>query len=196
MKPRKFAATSALLGSLLALSACGKPDVYPLSMAEAYMRLNTVQIEPSGDGVFYGLETSVSGNSVDRVTWSASDAYAAHSCLLGLKKVDVGRTQVTITCEGGSPTSGAAEHSMVRNRVIEMVDATLTGRKFDPQLADGTTAWRWPGDGGGGSAANAAAEAIEMDAEMRMEAGDAPAVAQRPDSEDPAPAAEDVSPEF
>ena len=35
---------AALMAGLLLLSGCGKPDVYALSMIEAYMRLDAVQI--------------------------------------------------------------------------------------------------------------------------------------------------------
>lgn len=92
MALRKFAATTALLGCLGGLSACGKPDVFPLSMAEAYKRLNTVQIAPADNGVFYGLVTSVSGNSAAQVMWSASDSHASRACKLGLTKVDANLT--------------------------------------------------------------------------------------------------------
>lgn len=184
MERRKFAATTSLIAALLALSACGKPDVYALTTDEAYRRLSAAELEPSGDGVFGRLETSVSGNSADEVTWAAGGAHAAYACRLGLKKVDAAHTHVAVNCEGGSPSSGAAaglEHTMVRNRVIEMVDATLTGRAFNPQLAGGTTAWRWPDDGVDGSYANAAAGAIQMDAQMRNDTGESQTIAERPD---------------
>ncbi|MFM9935741.1 MAG: hypothetical protein ACKVOL_06040 [Novosphingobium sp.] len=178
---RVIAGKAALFISLLTLSGCGKPDVYAVSLTEAYKRLDSAEIEPSGNGVFYTLDTSVSGNSADEVTWAAGGAMAAHSCTMRLKKVDDTHTHVTVDCKGESPSSGAAagmEHTMIRGRVIEMVDATLTGRKFDPSLANGVTAARWPGDGVDGSYAGAVSAAITMDADMRKEQRDAEAIAR------------------
>ena len=57
-------------------------------------------------------------------------------------------------------------HNMLRNEYIERVDATLTGRPYDKQLAMGATAARWPGDGVDGSMTTAVATAIKMDADM------------------------------
>jgi len=62
-----------------------------------------------------------------------------------LAKEDADKTRVAVNCDGGSAGSGAAagmEHAMIRNRVIEMVDATLKGRPFNPALASGATAAR------------------------------------------------------
>jgi hypothetical protein len=194
MKFRGFASGALLAAAALAVSGCSKPDVYPLSLHEAYKRLDAAQIEPSGDGVFFRLETTVSGNSSDEVTWAAGGTYAVHSCVLGLKKVDETHTHVAVDCKGNSPSSGAAggmEHAMIRNRVIEMVDATLTGRVFNPAYANGVTAARWPGDGVDGSYAGAVSEALRMDADTRREQREAAAeakereaeaIAERPDS--------------
>lgn len=190
---RAISGNTALAISLLALSGCGKPDVYAVSLHEAYKRLDAAEIEPSGNGVFYTLETSVSGNSADEVTWEAGGPMATYSCSMRLKKVDDTHTHVTVDCKGGSPSSGAAagmEHTMIRGRVIEMVDAALTGRKFDPALANGVTAARWPGDGVDGSYAAAVGTALKMDsdtrrdlreAEVEAREREAQAIAERPD---------------
>ena len=56
---------------------------------------------------------------------------------------------------------------MIRNHVIELVDATLKDRAFDPQKADGATAAFWPKDVvDHGNLATAAAKALEMNREM------------------------------
>lgn len=169
---RLIGCTAALVGGSVLLSACSKPDVYALSLSEAYKRLDAAQIEPSGSGVFGRLETTVSGNSADEITWSAGGSMSGHACTMQLKKVDDSHTHVTVDCKGGSASSGAAagmEHALIRNRVIEMVDATLTGRTFDPARAGGITAARWPGDGVDGSYAGAVSAAIKMDSDMRKE---------------------------
>ncbi|WP_295530313.1 hypothetical protein [Novosphingobium sp. Chol11] len=166
----RFAGRAALIAAALLLAACSSPDDYPIGLREAYSRLNAVNIPPAGDGVFFRLETTVSGNSADEVTWTARGPHAVYACRIGLEKIDDGRTHVLVDCDGGSPSSGAAAgmtHNLIRNRVIEMVDATLTGRKFNPKLANGVTAARWPGDGVGGSYASAADPANGMDADMR-----------------------------
>ena len=129
--------------SALALVGCGKPDVYPISLRDAYTRLHVVEIPPSGDGPFFRLNTAVSGNGADEVVWAASGSMAMHTCTMTLSKIAAESTHVTVTCDGGSAGSGAAagmEHNMIRNRVIEMVDATLKGRAFNPDLAAGSTA--------------------------------------------------------
>jgi len=56
---------------------------------------------------------------------------------------------------------------MIRNRVIELVDATLNDRPFDPQKADGATAAFWPEDViDHGNLGTAAAMALEMERQM------------------------------
>ena len=80
-----------------------------------------------------------------------------------LSKVDDTHTRVGVSCKGDSPSDAAAVERLygkLRGRVIEMVDATLTGRKFDPSAALGRTAARWPSDGG-------AAVSQRIDADMR-----------------------------
>jgi hypothetical protein len=172
MISRGFGRFATVATIALALTGCGKPDVYPISLREAYTRLHVVEIPSSGDGPFFRLNTAVSGNGADEVVWAASGSMAAHTCRMALTKIEAESTHVTVTCDGGSAGSGAAagmEHNMVRNRVIEMVDATLTGRAFSPDRAGGSTASRWPGDGVDGSIGTAAVTAIKMDADTRKD---------------------------
>ena len=190
---RSLAEYAALAAIVLMMSGCGKADDYAIPMSDAYKRLNAVNLQPSENGVFYQLETSVRGNSADEVTWEAGGSFASHSCRIALKPLDAAHTHVSVNCDSSAPASGAAaglEHNMMRNRVIEMVDATLTGGAFNPALADGTTAWRWPGDGVDGSYADMVGEALKMDSDMRKDQRDAAAeekereaeqIAERPD---------------
>ncbi len=168
------------------LSGCGKADDYAIPLGEAYKRLNAVKLEPSDNGVFYQLDTTMSGNSADEVTWSAGGSFAAHSCRIGLKAIDADNTHVSVDCDSNSPASGAAsgmEHAMMRSRVIEMVDATLTGRAFSPALAAGPTAWRWPGDGVDSSYAGMVGQALKMDADTRKDQREAAAAAREQEAE-------------
>jgi hypothetical protein len=75
-----------------------------------------------------------------------------------------------VSCRGGGASDGAAAGlvvKMIRNRVIELVDATLKDRPFDPKKADGATADFWPKDViDHGNLATAAAKALEMDRQM------------------------------
>ncbi len=158
--------------AVILLAGCGKPDVYAMSRDQAYKRLNAAHIEPSGDGPFFRLATTVSGNGVNEVTWDASGSMAHHKCTMTLAKEDADKTKVAVDCDGGSAGSGAAagmEHAMIRNRVIEMVDATLKGRPFNPALASGATAARWPGDGVDGSMIGAMAGAIKMEGDIKRD---------------------------
>jgi len=166
---------AAISFATLLLAGCGKPDVYAMSRDQAYKRLNAAHIEPSGDGPFFRLATTVSGNGVNEVVWDASGSMAHHKCTMTLAKEDADKTRVAVNCDGGSAGSGAAagmEHAMIRNRVIEMVDATLKGRPFNPALASGATAARWPGDGVDGSYVGAVAGAIKMDSDMKRDIRD------------------------
>jgi len=159
---RTISASAVLAAALFALSGCSEANVYPLSMAETYKRLSAAEIEPSKDGMFFTLDTLVSGNSADEVTWSVGGSAEA-SCTMHLAKVDDTHTRIGVSCKGDSPSDAAAVERLygkLRGRVIEMVDATLTGRKFDPAAALGRTAARWPNDGG-------AAVSQRIDADMR-----------------------------
>jgi hypothetical protein len=80
---------------------------------------------------------------------------------------------------------------MMRGRVIEMVDAALTGRTFNPAYANGLTAMRWPGDGVDGSYAGMVGAALKMqsdsqkdirEAEARSKELEAEEIAERPNS--------------
>ena len=75
----------------------------------------------------------------------------------------------TALCSGMAGAAAGMVHNMMRNAYIERVDATLTGRPFDKQLAVGSTASGWPDDGIDGSLATAQVKALKMDAEMRRQ---------------------------
>ena len=147
------------------------PDVYAMPVKQAYDTLRAAKIEPSGTGMYFRLATTVSGNGKNKVVFDGSGSHAHHNCEIALKPAeDPAETHVAVTCKGGGAGDGAAAgmvHNMIRNRVIEMVDATLTGREFDPGRAQGLTAARWPGDGVDGSLGGAMGEALKMEADTR-----------------------------
>ena len=163
-----------LCAAAVSLAGCdalfGKPNVYKMPVPRAYQKLMAASIKPSGNGPFYRLETQTAGNRNQSVEWTAKGSHAAHKCVASLTSLEAEQTRVDVSCKGNSPSDGAAAGlvvKMIRKRVIELVDATLKDRPFDPQKADGATAYSWPDDViDHGNLATAAAKAIEMDREM------------------------------
>ena len=164
----------ALAGGAVYFFASPKPaDVYPMPMQEAYARLMAVDFGDMSEGE-KALDTTKTarGNGVSKVTWVHHGDMAHYECDMDLHpwSEDAAQTHVTVTCKGGGAGDGAAAgmaHNMFRNGIIERVDATLTGRPYDKQLAMGATAYRWPGDGVDGSLGKATGDALKMDAAMR-----------------------------
>ncbi len=178
-----------MLACIAMLAGCAEPDEYDISRKQAYDKLMTATIESSGNGPFFRLETTIDGNGGTEVVYDASGSMAHHACTMALSEVAPERTKVAVTCQGGGAGDGAAAgmvHNMMRNRVIELVDATLDGRPFDPELAEGSTAYRWPGDGVDGSIATAAKDALKMEADMKREI----AQAENEDAQSIAPVAD------
>ena len=116
------------------------------------------------------LETETSGKRNESVECAAKGSHASLRCVVSLTPLEAERTRIDVSCKGGAAGAGAAAGllvNMIRNRVIELVDATLKDRAFDPQKADGETAFFWPKDVvDHGNLATAAAKALEMNREM------------------------------
>ncbi|MBF9152731.1 hypothetical protein [Novosphingobium jiangmenense] len=186
MKRARLILGVALAGLLAGCAA--EPDEYPLSRKQAYDKLLSARIESSGDGPFFRLRTTITGNGGSEVTYDALGDMAHRICHMHLTELEPERTKVKVTCEGGGAGEGAAAgmaHNMIRNRVIELVDATLKDRPFDPELAGGATAYRWPGDGVDGSFAGAAGKALKQDAEMHRDMAEAEQAARESQAEAP-----------
>lgn len=185
MDKRKIVPALALLALL---AGCAEPDEYPMGRKAAYDKLMTAKIEPSATGPFFRLETTIDGNGGSEVTYDASGSMAHHACTMKLTELAADKTKVAVICEGGGAGDGAAAgmaHHLIRNRVIELVDATLKDRPFDPQLAEGSTAYRWPNDGVDGSYGTAARNALQMEADMKREIAESP-MDSRPIEAEPA----------
>jgi hypothetical protein len=139
-------------------------------VARAYQKLMAVTIEPSGNGPFVRLETETSGKRNESVEWIATGSHASLRCIASLTPLEAERTRIDVSCNGRSAAAGAMVGllmKMIRNRVIELVDATLKDRPFDPQKADGATAAFWPADViDHGNLGTAAAKALEMERQM------------------------------
>jgi hypothetical protein len=159
-----------IVASALLLAACGGGNVYDMPVGDAYAKLANLRVEPSNDGPFGRLHTTTTGSG-RTVTWSASGSMASSRCVATLSPVEPARTRIDLTCSGGGAGSGAAaglETNQTRKAVIEMIDAKLTGRPYDPRRAQGSTAAFWPDDVvDHGDIGTATANAIEMDREAR-----------------------------
>jgi len=149
----------------------GEPNVYPMSIADTYARLTTAKVESSGSGPLGNREISISGNGTNVVYWSAGGTFSTTRCQADLSPEGSNETRITAFCDGGDISGGAANgmlQGMMRNRMIEHIDATLEGRAFDPRKALGASATGWPKDvrqpeGSIGAAVN---EAVKMDRDM------------------------------
>jgi len=119
-------------------------DVYPLSREQVYARLDRPTL-PNG-APFQQGSPEISGNGIDRISWSAP-GYAAQSCALKLAALSPKATRVAVSCgHDGDDSLTSMVTGEERNAVIEAIDANLTDRAFDPSRARGQTAWRWPAD--------------------------------------------------
>ena len=165
------------------------PNVYNMPVEAAYSKLTHSNIQASGTGPFGRLDTTTSGNGSNMVTWSARGSMAAYDCKASLAPDNNTKTRVTVECEGGGAGDGAAAGMALNMRIsaaIEMVDSILKDRAYDPQLAMGATAARWPRqEVKNGNIFAAAAEAQRMDAEthaslQQMEADEARRRAEAP----------------
>lgn len=134
-------------GGIYILARPQPADEYAISVPDAYKKLSTVRLTPGEHGVFGGLATHVDGNGRSQVEWTAHGSFAAFDCKIGLAALSETRTKVAVSCDGaGGEAAQGLLMTMERDAVIEMVDATLKGRAYDPELAKGATAYRWPED--------------------------------------------------
>lgn len=163
-----------IAASATLLAACGGGNVYDLPVGEVYAKLASLRVEPSNDGPFGRLATTTTGSGGRRVVWDASGTFATRRCEATLVPVEAERTRIDLSCGGASPSSGAAaglETNYTRKAVIEMIDARLGDRPYDPRRARGSTAAFWPDDVvDHGDISDAAAKALEMDREAHREA--------------------------
>ena len=158
-----------LFAAAISLAGCdalgGKADVYKMPVARAYHKLMNVAITPSGKGPFGRMEVETTGKRNALVEWTIKGSRADPVCTASLKPLEAEQTRIAISCKGGDSPAAGIYAKLIRNRVIELVDATLKGRPYDPKKAeDGATAAFWPKDViDHGNLGTAAAKALEMD---------------------------------
>ncbi len=131
----------------------GKPDEYAMTAEQAHELLNSAKLQPSSEAPFGRLETKVSSESDTSVAWSAAGAHASMRCDMTIIPVKTKLTRIAVSCDGDGSASSANKLAndmlvtLVRNAVIENVDAILKGRPYNSTKAmDGVTAARWPAD--------------------------------------------------
>jgi hypothetical protein len=161
-----------LCAAAISVAGCdaltSKANVYKLPVARAYQKLMAVDIKPSGTGPFYRLDIQTTGKRNELVEW-AIKGHNAPYCVASLKSLDAERTRVDLSCKRGEGAIAGMQAKLTRNRVIELVDATLKDRPFDSKSADlAAVAASWPEDPATKDAnlGTAAAEALEMDRKM------------------------------
>ena len=151
----------------------GEANVYSMPAAEVYSKLAAMKVEKGNFAPFGKLDTDVSSWDGNKVSVTASGGRAG--CTATITPVTEASARVDASCEGGG--EGAAAGLMIthrRNKFIELVDSTLTGRAYDTDLARGATAARWPADViDHGTFADAVSESVEMEAETRALASEA-----------------------
>lgn len=165
-----------LFAAAMSLAGCeaitGTPNVYKMPVARAYHKLMNVAITPSGKGPFGRLDVDTTGDRSKLVEWTVKRSRAKPLCTASLKAQDAEQTRIDVSCnELGDGAESGLVAKMMRNRVIELVDATLKDRPFDPKKADdGSTAAYWPKDViDHGNFGTAAAKALEMDRQMAQD---------------------------
>ena len=158
-----------LFAAAIALAGCDdlveKPYVFKLPAAKAYDKLMAAPVSP----VFGRLAIETKGKKYELVEWTSR---FGSLCNASLKPQGAEKTRVDVSCNDyGEGAAAGIATTLRRNRLIELVDATLRDRPYDPKKAeDGHMAARWPKDViDHGTLATAAGKALEMERQMALE---------------------------
>ena len=160
-----------LLAAATALAGCealtAQGNVYKLPVERVYQKLLAAPPKPSGSGPFGTLEIQTAGKRNESVEW-ATNRGRVSLCVASLKSLEAERTRIDLSCNMGNSAIEGMQAKLIRNRVIEFVDATLKDRPYDHEKAKlAVVAASWPADvAAHGSMGTAAAEALEMDRKM------------------------------
>jgi hypothetical protein len=173
----------------LLTTACGQGNLYPMPVDQAYAKLLTAKLPPSGKtGPFYKLPIVVTGDGASTVRWKIAESDLV-MCEANVTAEGADKSRVNAYCGGGGEGAAAGiSQAMTRSALIELIDATLRGRPYDQQLAMGSTASGWPKDPrqADSSYAGAAAGALKMERDMRRDIKEM----EQADAQDRAEAAE------
>jgi hypothetical protein len=169
--PGKSLQVVVLFAAAIPLAGCdavvGKPNVYKMPVARAWEKLAAAPTRLSGTGPFGRLEMETDGRRYKTVEWSMKGSQSGALCSASLTPLEAEQTRVDVSCKGGDAPAAGLYAMITRKRVIEMVDAALKDRPYDPKKAEGSTAAFWPADViDHGNLGTAAAKALEMDRQM------------------------------
>ena len=161
-------------GAALVAGCTTDGNVYAMPVGDVYAKLLNFRPQASGTGPFGRLNTNVTGSGGRQVVWSAEREPRRIRCTAHVRSggagADPDRPQLRRRRAEFRRGRGV-ETNMIRKRVIEMIDAKLSDRPYDPQRAQGSTAAFWPDDViDHGDILDASAKAIEMDREARAAA--------------------------
>ena len=150
----------------------GEANVYAMTSTQVYAALRAAPLEQGSGTPFGNLDTSVSGNGENVVSWNASGSHAAIHCEANITPEGADKSRLTAFCGGGGASDGAAAgmvSAMNRKALIEHIDAALDKRPYDVRLAQGSTAAGWPSDArqADGSLGTAMGDALKMDRDMQ-----------------------------
>jgi hypothetical protein len=163
MKTKLFGLTALALVT----SACGQGNLYPLPQDQAYAKLIEAKIVPSNKPPFGKLNIVAGGDGTSTVRWSVN---GMKMCEANIAAEGADKSRINAFCDGGGEGAAAGiMQNMYRNGIIELIDAALRGREFDPRLASGSTAASWPKDSrqADASLGGAATEALKMERDMK-----------------------------
>ena len=154
------------------MAACGPGNVYKMTTQEAYDKLVAAPVDHTPKGPFGVHEVVAGGDGSTTVHWSAAGGFGGNLCEANLSPEGADKTKVMVYCGGGGEGAAAGMmQNMYRNAIIEHIDATLKGRAYEYQAAQGSTASSWPNDPrqADASMAGAAVDALKMEHEMRQD---------------------------
>lgn len=153
----------------------GEANVYAMTPVEAYSKLKAAPIQADGKSAFGRLDYSISGNGESKIYWNGSGGtFASSQCEAEITPEGADKSRIMAFCKGGSMSDGAAAgmvSGMQRKALIEHIDATLTGRPFDVELARGSTASGWPSDARqpDGSYGTMVGDALKMEQDIKRD---------------------------
>ncbi len=159
-------------GLALLVAACGPGNVYKMTTQEAYDKLVAAPVDHTPKGPFGVHQVTAGGDGSTTIHWSAAEGFGTPLCEANLTPEGTDKTKVMVYCGGGGEGAAAGMmQNMYRNAIIEHIDATLKGRAFDYQAAQGSTASSWPNDPrqADASMAGAAVDALKMERDMQKD---------------------------
>lgn len=162
---------AALVGGWFFLSPYTPTNVYAMTPADAHAKLMAPIETGGGNGPYDRMTVYPSGDGTGEVQWDTGMKGSGAGCTIIIRPYEGDRSQLEMTCPNvGEGAAAGLATTLRRNKMIELADATLVGRDYNPDLARGATASKWPKDSvDHGTIFDAQSQALQMDAEMRRD---------------------------